>query len=104
MNSIEALLSSYASGLTEGSGSIAQSAASDGKDVNFSDVLGDIYKLAESTDTEDKQSALSLLTGNVNDISSVMIDSEKAKIALSLTIEIRNKILDAYNQIMNMQV
>lgn len=72
--------------------------------AGFSDIFSDIYEMAESTDQQDKGSALSLLTGEVDDISSVLIDSEKAEIALSLTIQVRNKLLDAYNEIMNMQV
>ena len=103
MNGIESLLSSSGAGLLGKAGGLADKSAAGG-DVNFSDVLGDIYNMAENTETADKQSMLSLLSGNVDDISSVMIDSEKAEIALSLTIEIRNKILDAYNEIMNMQV
>jgi flagellar hook-basal body complex protein FliE len=73
------------------------------KGRQFPDIFR-IYDLAEKTEIQDKGSVLSLLTGDVDDISSVMIDSEKAKIALSLTIEIRNKILEAYNELMNMQV
>jgi flagellar hook-basal body complex protein FliE len=33
-----------------------------------------------------------------------MITAEKANISLQLTVAIRNKILDAYNEIMRMQV
>jgi flagellar hook-basal body complex protein FliE len=102
VNGIDALLFNSASfptgnglGIPGGSGDAGGS---------FSDIFSDIYDLAENTDVQDKQSVLSLLTGNVDDISDVMIDSEKAEIALSLTIEVRNKILDAYNEIMNMQV
>jgi flagellar hook-basal body complex protein FliE len=60
--------------------------------------------LAKSTDLQDKSSALSLLTGSEDDIASAMVDSEKAELALNLTIEIRNKVMDAYKEILNMQV
>ncbi len=103
MPGIESLLSSSASGLLGNLSDITDK-TDVGNDASFSDVFSDIYNLAESTDLEDKSSVLSLLTGDVNDISSVMIDSEKAELALSLTLEIRNKMLDAYNEIMNMQV
>ncbi len=103
MNGIDSLLSSSGAGPLGNLGGLTGKTAG-GDELNFSDVLGDVYSLAENTEAADQQSVLSLLTGNVNDISSVMIDSEKAEIALSLTIEIRNKLLDAYNEIMNMQV
>ncbi|SMC35366.1 flagellar hook-basal body complex protein FliE [Papillibacter cinnamivorans] len=73
-------------------------------DSNFSEFLSDAYDLAKSTDLQDKSSALSLLTGSEDDIASAMVDSEKAELALSLTIEIRNKVMDAYKEILNMQV
>ena len=103
MPGIDSLLSSSASGMLSNASSITDTAAADG-DSSFSDVFSDIYDLAQSTDAEDKQSVLSLLTGDIDDISSVMIDSQKAELALSLTLEVRNKILDAYTEIMNMQV
>ncbi len=103
MNGIDSLLSSSASGALGNLGSIAGQ-TEDGTDSSFSDILGDIYNFAQDTDTADKGSTLSLLTGDVDDISSVMIDSQKAELALNLTIEVRNKVLDAYNEIMKMQV
>ena len=103
MPGIESMLSSSASAMLNNISSITDQTAADG-DSSFSDVFSDIYKLAQNTDAEDKQSVLSLLAGDVNDISSVMIDSQKAELALSLTLEVRNKIMDAYTEIMNMQV
>ena len=99
---INSLLSSSVSGLSGNLGELGK--ALESGDASFSDILGDIYKMAENTESEDKASTLSLLTGNVDDLSGVMIDSEKAEIALNLTIEVRNKLLDAYNEVMNMQV
>jgi flagellar hook-basal body complex protein FliE len=103
MNSLDALLKSSAAGLENLSGLSARRGDGDGG-ADFSDILSDAFDLAESRESRDKGSILSLLTGEVNDISEVLIDSEKSKIALSLTIEIRNKMLEAYNEMMNMQV
>jgi len=103
MNSLDALLKSSAIGMGSLSGISAQRGNGDAG-ANFSDILSDVFDLAESQETRDKGSVLSLLTGEVNDISEILIDSEKAKIALSLTIEVRNKMLEAYNEVMNMQV
>jgi flagellar hook-basal body complex protein FliE len=102
MNSINPLTTDAAS-LTKTINSLSGN-LSEADKSGFSDVFNDIYELAESTEKQNEGSALSLLTGDVNDISNVLIDSEKAEIALSLTIQIRNKLLDSYNEIMNMQV
>lgn len=45
-----------------------------------------------------------LILGEVENIHQVMIAAEKADLALQLTLQIRNKILDAYNEIMRMQI
>ncbi|NSW89889.1 MAG: flagellar hook-basal body complex protein FliE [Firmicutes bacterium] len=42
--------------------------------------------------------------GQIEDIHKVLIAIEKADIALQFTLQVRNKILDAYNEIMRMQI
>lgn len=46
----------------------------------------------------------SLVTGDAQDIHTVMLATEEAKLSLELATEIRNKIVDAYNALMNVQV
>lgn len=43
-------------------------------------------------------------TGEIEDIHQVMIAVEEANLALQLTIQVRNKILESYREIMRMQV
>ncbi|WP_077367442.1 flagellar hook-basal body complex protein FliE [Anaerosalibacter sp. Marseille-P3206] len=45
-----------------------------------------------------------LATGEVDDLHSVMIAAEKANIALQFTMGIRTKVVDAYREIMRMQL
>jgi len=45
-----------------------------------------------------------VLEGKDVPLHEIVIESEKAKIALNLLIEIRNKLLEAYNELMKMQV
>ncbi len=42
--------------------------------------------------------------GKTDDIHKVLIAVEKADIALQFTLQVRNKIIDAYNEIMRMQI
>ncbi|MDR1330051.1 MAG: flagellar hook-basal body complex protein FliE [Oscillospiraceae bacterium] len=37
-------------------------------------------------------------------MSGMLLDAQKAEIALNLALQIRNKVLDAYNDIIRMQV
>ena len=71
---------------------------------NFSDILTEAFRTVEATDRLDKASAVETVTMQADDLSAVLIDSQKAEIALNLTLQIRNKVVDAYNEIMRMQV
>ncbi len=71
---------------------------------DFSNILSEAMQLTEQTDKQDKGSALALLTGEADDIAGVMVDAQKSQISLSLTVQLRNKLMESYQEIMNMQV
>lgn len=71
---------------------------------NFSNILSEALETAAETDKSDKVSALELLSGQSDDFSGLMLDAQKAEIALNLAIQLRNKVLDAYKEIMNMSI
>lgn len=86
--------------------------AESGKNIEKSsdaiDSFGDVFNKAlnqvndlqvQAQDTSNKFAA-----GEIEDIHQVMIASEKADLALQFTIQVRNKLLDAYHEIMRMQV
>jgi flagellar hook-basal body complex protein FliE len=70
----------------------------------FQNILSDAMDAANETDAADQSGVAALLTGNVNNLSDIVIESEKATLALDLTVQIRNKVIDAYNEVMRMQV
>lgn len=45
-----------------------------------------------------------LLTGDAKDIHQVLIATEEARLSLELAVQIRNKFVDAYQEIMRMQI
>ncbi|MFB4475749.1 flagellar hook-basal body complex protein FliE, partial [Oceanobacillus caeni] len=45
-----------------------------------------------------------LASGNIDDLHDVMITAQKASITLETTVQIQKKVIDAYNEIMRMQV
>lgn len=66
----------------------------------FKDALDKVNELQVQADEYNKLFA----TGQVDNIHQVMIASEKAQIAMQFTLSIRNQVLDAYKEIMRMQV
>lgn len=60
----------------------------------------EVNTLQKVADTKMQQ----LATGESKNIPDVMIAVEKADIALKLMVKVRNKIIDAYQEIMKMQV
>jgi len=70
----------------------------------FAGILGEAFENAASSDLKDKMSAVDLVAGTTDDMSGLLIDAQKAKIALSLALQLRSKVVTAYNEIMRMQV
>ena len=70
----------------------------------FADIFAEAFNTVEVTDKSDKASAIELLTGQSDDMSGLLLDAEKAELSLSLALQMRNKVLDAYDEIMRMQV
>src|SRR5689334_9368033 len=72
------------------------------------DSFADSLKKAVNTvDTLQKDADVKmqeLATGKSQNIHETMIAAEKADIALKLMVQVRNKIIDAYQEIMKMQV
>jgi len=75
-----------------------------GSDSGFADILTESFNAAKRTDAIDKGSALELMMGEADDLSGLLIDAQKAELALSLALQIRNKVVDAYNEVMRMSV
>ena len=71
---------------------------------DFADILTQSFKTAAEADSADKISSLQLLTGQSDDMSGLLLDAQKAELSLSLALQIRNKVIEAYNEIMRMQV
>lgn len=81
-------------------------AASQGaaKGQTFADMLSD--KLSESNELikEANTAAEELVAGRNKDIHGAMISLEKADISFRMLMQVRNKMIDAYREIMRMQV
>jgi flagellar hook-basal body complex protein FliE len=62
--------------------------------------LAEVNHLQKEADTSIQQ----LASGQNKDIHNTMVDMEKAGVAFQLTMQVRNKVLEAYQEVMRMQV
>jgi flagellar hook-basal body complex protein FliE len=72
--------------------------------TSFADTLKEAVNSVNQLQLDADHKAQELSTGKTDDIAGVMIASEKADIALRVMVQVRNKIIDAYQEIMKMQV
>lgn len=79
-------------------------AAAKAEGASFSDILNNALQDAQATDAATQANTLSLLSGDITDIHTTTIAAKKAELSLNLAIQIRNKVIDAYNEVMRMQV
>jgi flagellar hook-basal body complex protein FliE len=71
---------------------------------SFGEYLGDALKTTNSLQKNSEKMDKALAAGQISDVSQVVLAAEKADIALQLTLQLRNKAVDAYQEIMRMQV
>lgn len=50
------------------------------------------------------KAAASLATGNIEDVHQAMIAMNKASVAMQFTVQVRNKVIEAYQEIMRTQL
>ena len=70
----------------------------------FSDVLRDSVEKVNQQQGEADKAIKELVAGRSKNIHETMLTIERADTSLKLMMQIRNKILDAYKEIMRMQV
>lgn len=74
------------------------------KGVSFGEFLNSAIKQVDGLQKESEKLNESLAMGLTDNIHQVMIASEKASIAMQFTMQVRNKIMDAYQEIMRMPI
>lgn len=81
--------------------SIAQTEESE---KTFGEFLQDALHSVNNLQNQSKQASLNLAAGKIQDIAEVTIAAEKASVALQLTMQVRNKVVESYQEVMRMQV
>lgn len=75
-----------------------------GNGESFADVLDKFVTDVNSLQNKASESIEKLATGEISDVHQVMIAVEEAGTAMEFMLEIRNKVVEAYQEIMRMQV
>jgi flagellar hook-basal body complex protein FliE len=70
---------------------------------NFADLLGQALDAVNGTQAQADAAATQLVTGQSTDIHTVMIAMQQAKTTFDLAVQVRDKSLDAYNELMHTQ-
>ncbi|HHY33751.1 MAG TPA: flagellar hook-basal body complex protein FliE [Firmicutes bacterium] len=85
--------------LSRGGATGAQATLEDFKEM-LDSAIDTVNNLQRNADKLTQQ----LATGELKDLHQVMIAVEEVNVALQLTMQIRNKIVEAYQEVMRMQV
>ena len=88
---------------TETLGNVTRTASETTK-ANFGELLkGSIENLNNVQNESDKMTN-ALASGKAQDLHNIMITAQKASITLETTVQFQQKAIDAYNEIMRMQI
>lgn len=71
---------------------------------SFGQIFNDTLEQVNASQQEADQLTESFMAGGPVEIHQMLIAMEKADLALRQTVEIRNKLIEAYKQIANMQI
>jgi len=82
----------------------AQKAASDGVGDEFAAMMKSQLRKVGAMQSEADQNVQRLITGESQNMTEVFVAARKAQVAFSLLMEIRNKMIDAYQEIKNLRV
>lgn len=74
------------------------------KQAGFANLLKDAIENVNKTQNISDQQTKDMASGNVDNLHNVMIAGQKASITLETSVQIQRKVIDAYNEIMRMQI
>jgi flagellar hook-basal body complex protein FliE len=79
-------------------------ATSNSAPVSFGKTMNDALQAVNAQQTKATDISAAYERGDTHDIVSVMVERQKASLGFEATVQVRNKLLSAYRDIMNMPV
>ncbi|NLY45162.1 MAG: flagellar hook-basal body complex protein FliE [Tissierella sp.] len=71
---------------------------------NFKDMFNDALNKVNDQQIKADELTMDFITGNVDDLHTVLIATEEARLTMELAVQVRNKCVEAYKEINNMQL
>lgn len=72
--------------------------------VDFRNLFQGLVENVEKTEAMVNMDAYNLSVGNVDDLHTIMIHAAQAELALETMVQLRNKFLDAYQEVMRINL
>jgi flagellar hook-basal body complex protein FliE len=82
----------------------SQKARSKESDIDFADTIKDFLDAVNKDQKESSQSVEDVIMGKSETLADAMTKLEEANLSFQLMLEIKNKLVDAYNELNRMQV
>ncbi len=70
----------------------------------FKEFVMDMIQTVEDTEAVTQTDAYNLSVGNMDDTHTMLINAAKAELALQTMVQLRNKVLDVYNEVMRINL
>ncbi|HOB19534.1 MAG TPA: flagellar hook-basal body complex protein FliE [Candidatus Atribacteria bacterium] len=78
--------------------------ADPGSKTDFSEILKNELNRINELQLKADEAARQLITGEAEDIHAVMLAAEEARLALEMAVQVRNKLVESYQEITRMQI
>jgi len=77
-----------------------QDASGDNTGLGFKEIFQDVVNNVEETEAATEMDAYKLSIGQMDDMHTMIINAAKADVALQTMVQLRNKFLEAYSEVM----
>lgn len=76
----------------------------DKNNQNFQQVMDSALEKVSETEHAAEEKAELMANGQIDNLHDVMISSQKAKLMVDTTVEVQQKVIDLYNEMMRIQI
>ena len=83
---------------------LSKATKQDNSEMGINDRFSKVLQEVNQLQLDSGEAANKFVSGEIKDVHDVMIAAEKASVSLELTLEVRNKLVEAYREIMRIQM